>query len=168
MNLDWLLGLPRSGVVILRKQSQVLISYTTSMGANLESLYNQFGGHRGVTMEVVSAGADLETLKLHTEYYRSLYGSSGGYTLLQSHLRKAVSHRVRVVPSPDLKVVDVEIVTARGDSKIVGKFKNTREASEFIETYYGTDNQFKFPVYAVNADTKALLLHNHKKILDIK
>lgn len=165
MNLDWLLGLPKSGVVILKKGGSVLVAYTTSMGAHLESLYQQFGGQSGVTMEVVSAGADIETLKLHTEYYRDYYIRQG-FTSIQSHSRKAIQYRVRAVPSSDFKFVDVELVSARGDAKFVGRFRSMRLAGEFIETYYGTDNPFKLPVYAANSDTKLFL--QKTKMLDIK
>ena len=162
MNLTEMLGLPRSGVIILRKGGTVLVSYTTSMGAELLELYGQFAGQSGITIEVVSAGADLETLKLHTEYYRKLYGSTG-------HGRKAIQYKVRVVPSGDFKYMDVQLVTARGDSiKVVGRFKSAALARDFIETYYGTDNPFCLPVYSANADTKALLLDQQTKLLDIR
>lgn len=167
MNLDDLLSLPKSGVVVLTKGKQVLVTYTTSMGAHLESMYNQFKDHKGITLEVLSAGADLETLKLHTEFYRSYY-SRKGLVLLQAHLRKAVQYRVRQVPSNDFKRIDVEVVTARGDSRLVGRFKTAREAKDFIETYYGTGNHLCFPVYAWNSDTKEFILDNQKKMLDIR
>lgn len=167
MNLDDLLSLPKAGVVILFKGNQVLVSYTTSMGASLEGWYKQFAGHRGVTLRVASPDADLETLKLHTEYYRSYYRDQG-MVLLQAHLRHSIRYRVRAVPRADYKGVDVEIVSARGESKVVGKFKNSGEAASFIETYYGTDNPFCLPVYGVNADTKAFLIGKQTKLLDIK
>lgn len=168
MKLDDLLALPKSGVVILVKNNQVLVTYTTSMGAHLESLYNQFKGHKGIALEVMSAGVDIETLKLHTEFYRDYYSDKKGLVLMQAHLRKTVDYRVRQVPSSDFKRVDVEIVTARGDSRVVGRFKTVKEAKEFIETYYGSDNKLCFPVYSFNADTKAFLLDNQKKMLDIR
>lgn len=167
MNLDDLLSLPKSGVVILFKQNQVLVTYTTSMGAHLESLYQQFGGHRGITLEVMSAGADLETLKLHTEYYRDFYSKSSR-VLLQAHLRKTVQYSVRVVPAIGFKFIHVELVNARGDSKFVGRFKNSKDAKDFVAAYYGKDNPFRFPVYAANSDTKEFLLDMQTKTLDIK
>lgn len=167
MKLDELLALPKSGVVVLTKNKQVLVSYTLSMGAHLEGLYQQFGGQKGITLEVVSAGADLETLKLHTEYYRELYRRSG-LVLLQTHLRKTVQYKVRVIPSPDFKHMDVELVTARGDSKFVGRFKSAREAKDFIETCYASDNPFRLPVYALNSATKEFVLEQQKKLLELK
>lgn len=167
MRLDEVLSLPQSGVVILVKGTQVLVSYTTSMGPHLEGMYNQFRGQSNIEMVVRSAGTDLETLKLHTEYYRNYYVRNG-FTLLLTNYRKSIQYRVRVVPSSEFKGVDVEVVSARGDSKVVGKFKNIRDAKDFIETYYGTDNSFKFPVYAVNSATKEFLLDKQKKLLDIK
>lgn len=170
MNLAELLGLPRSGVVILTMGNQVLVSYTESMGANIESLYNQFRGRGGltpITMEVRSANVDLETLKLHTEYYKAYYKDRG---ILQPlvQLRVSLRYKVRAVPRSDYKGVDVEVVSARGESKVVGKFRNSAEAKDFIETYYGTDNPFCFPVYGANADTKAFLNGKQTKLLDIK
>lgn len=166
MNMDMLLGLPRSGVVILLKMNQVLVTYTTSMGAHLESLYNQFGGQTGITMQIVSAGADIETLKIHTEYYREYYNSIG-YSSIQSLGRKSIKYRVRIAPSPEFKGIDVELVTARGSSKVVGRFKNSRDAKDFIETYYGTDNTFKLPVYAINSDTEELVIKEQTKMLEL-
>lgn len=167
MNLDWVLGLPKSGVVILTKKDSVLINYTTSMGANLESLYNEFKGREDISMEVVSCGVDLETLKLHAEWYRDYY-TKLGYKMMNPGYRKIIQYRVRSVPSPDFKGMDVELVTARGDSKVVGRFRNIGEAKSFIETYYGTDNPFRFPVYASNCDTKQLLLDDQKKMLELR
>jgi hypothetical protein len=167
MNLDDLLALPKSGVVILFKQKQVLVTYTTSMGAHLESLYQQFGGQRGITLKVMSAGADLETLKLHTEYYRDFY-SRAGSVLLQAHLRKTVQYKVRIAPAIGFKFMQVELVNARGDSKFVGRFRTSREAKDFVDMYYGKDNTFQFPVYALNSDTKEFLLDMQKKMLEIK
>lgn len=169
MNLDEVLALPRTGVVILKKSDSVLVSYTTSMGADLEEMYNLFRGQSGITMLVVSAGADIETLKLHTEYYRRHYHSVLAHSTITPYNRKALLYRIRLVPSDDFKWVDVELVTARGDgAKFVGRFKTTREANDFIETYYGTDNPFKLPVYARNSDTKEFLLKMQKKMLEIR
>lgn len=160
MILDELLALPMSGVVILRKGGSVLVSYTTSMGAELLELYSQFAGKSGLSIEVVSCGADIETLKLHTEYYRQLYGATG-------HRRKAIQYRVRLVPQDRMKYVDVQIVSARGDSKVVGRFDSIPEAKSFIETYYGVDNPFRFPVYAVNSATKEMI-QSELKLFSIK
>jgi hypothetical protein len=170
MNLDELLALPKSGVVILIMGNQVLVSYTESMGANLESIYNQFKGRGSTTpivLRVASAGADLETLKLHTEYYRDYYSKKG---MLQPmvQLRASIRYRVRAVPRPDYKGVDVEVVSARGEGKVVGRFKNSAEAKDFIETYYGTDNPFCLPVYGSNSATKEFLKEKQTKLLDIK
>lgn len=165
MKLDEVLGLPKSGVVVLQKGKGILVSYCTSMGANLESLYNQFKGQSGIDLFVFSQDADLETLKLHTEYYRRYY-SKKGFTLIQEPSRKAVQYRVRVAPSKDFKWMDMELVNARGDAKFVGRFKNVKEANDFKATYYGADNPFRLPVYALNSDTKEFL--NETKMLDIR
>lgn len=167
MNLDEVLGLPKSGVVILTKKDSVLVSYTTSMGVSLESLYNEFGGVSGITMSIVSARADLETLKLHVEWYRDYY-SKLGYKMMVQYKRKSIQYKVRCIPSLDFKGADVELVTARGGSKIVGRFKNIGEAKSFIETYYGLDNPFKFPVYAFNSDTKMYLTTCNNRLLEVK
>jgi hypothetical protein len=168
MRLDEVLALPKSGVVVLTKNDSVLVSYTVSMGADLEDMYNLFKGQTGISMRVFSAGADIETLKLHTEYYRKFYHSRLCYRPLMEYQRKVIQYKVRTIPSHDFKKVDVELVTARGDGKIVGKFKNIKEAKEFIETCYGPDNSFRFPVYALNSATKEFLLDNQKKMLDIR
>jgi hypothetical protein len=165
MNLDEVLQLPKSGVIVLFKDYQVMVTYTTSMGAYLEKLYMEYSGQKGIRLEVFSVGADLETLKLHTEYYRDYYSRQPGLILLQAHLRKTVQYDVRAVPCDDFKSFKVELVTARGDSKMVGKFDNSAEAKAFIETYYGEDNPFRFPVYALNCDTKQFLEDNRKRKL---
>jgi hypothetical protein len=127
-----------------------------------------FRGQSGIHLEVVSAGADIETLKLHTEYYRKLYHTKLACKPIEEYSRKALQYRVRMVPSPDLKGMDVEVVTARGDSKVVGRFKDRVVAKDFIETYYGTDNDLCFPVYGANSATKELLLRDQTKVLKIK
>jgi len=161
MILDEVLGLPRSGVVILTVGDDVIVNYTTSMGAELLRLYTEFGGQSGLTLRVESTGSDLETLKLHTEYYRNMYSK-------HIYKRKALVYRVRVVPSSGFKMMDVRLVSARGEERVVGRFKTAREASDFIDMYYGEDNPFRLPVYSVNADTKAFLLDMQTELLDIK
>lgn len=167
MVLDDILSLPKSGVVILTRGTTVLVSYTTSMGAELLQLYTQFEGQKGISLRVVSVGADIETLKLHTEYYRVFYKSLG-FRSLTEYGRKAIQYKVRIVPNKDFKYVDVELVSARGDGKLVGRFKSAAEAKDFVDTYYGKDNQFRFPVYAVNSVTSELVLSGQKGLLDIK
>ena len=157
MILDELLALPKSGVIILEKRNQVLVTYTTSMGSYLETLYNDFKGQAGIKITIRSAGADIETLKLHVEYYRDYYRKTDGYVLLLSHNRKTIEYKVRIVPTNDLKKVDVELVTARGDSKVVGRFKDIRAARDFVDNYYGSDNPYNLPVYAANSDTRNYL-----------
>ena len=150
---------------MLFKHKQVLVTYTTSMGTYLQSLYGQFKGQKGISISILSEGADIETLKLHTEYYRDYY-SREGFILLQAHLRRTVQYTVRAIPSNDFRSFTVELVTARGDSRVTGLFKSSKEAKEFIETCYGSDNPFRLPVYAWNCDTKQFILE--KKMLDIK
>ena len=136
MNLDRLLALPKSGVIILTKGNSVLVSYTASMGAELLELYNQFNGQSGITIKVVSVGADLETMKLHTEYCRRLYHNELALKPIIDYSRKTLSYRVRAVPTDDLKYIDVQLVTTRGDSKIVGRFRSAKESKDFMECYY--------------------------------
>jgi hypothetical protein len=136
------------------------------MGVFLESLYNARVGQTGVQLKIWSAGADIETLRLHAEFYRQYYDGMG-YKVAPG--RKALQYRVRAVPGPEFKYVDVELVAAsRRSSKVVGRFKTSREAQAFIETYYGADNSIKFPVYAVNSATKELVLERQTKVLEIR
>jgi hypothetical protein len=166
MKLDDLLSLPESGVILLWKRGQVLVTYTERMGLYLETLYAQFKGKSDMEIQVRSAGADSETLRLHTEYYRDRYMRSG--QLLQFHGRKTICYRIRTAPSPKYTGVDVELVSARGEAKFVGRFKTPKDAKEFIETCYGTDNPFRFPVYAQNSATKEFMLGLQTKMLDIR
>lgn len=167
MVLDELLALPKTGVIVLRKGNSVLVSYTTSMGSELLDLYNQFRGQTGISLEVFSVGVDTETLKLHTEYYRQYYSDKGLSTLIQYH-RKAIQYRVRIIPNKDIRFMDVELVSARGDSRTVGRFGSADEAKDFVATYYGDDNPFKFPVYAVNSLTIDMLRRNGAGLLNLK
>ena len=166
MNLDEVLSLPKSGVIALVKDKQVLVTYTSSMAAYLETLYAQFSGKKGIEMVVWSAGADIETLKLHAEYYRDYYRKRG-FGLMQSPLRRTLQYRVRVRPDGGFRWVMVELVSARGETKSVGRFKTSKEAKDFIDQCYGPDNPFRLPVYAANADTKAFMLEQ-TKLLDIR
>jgi len=167
MVLDEFLALPKSGVIILQKGNSVLVSYTTSMGAELLDLYTQFSGHTGIDLKVVSVGADIETLKLHTEYYRHYYLTRGMSSLIQYN-RKTIKYKVRVIPNSDFRYVDVELVSARGDSKVVGRFESAIEAKDFVDMYYGLDNPFRFPVYAINSTTKGLLASVESGLLKLK
>lgn len=170
MNLAEFLSIPKRCILIVVDEANMKasVNYTTSPGLHLAGLYSELNG-RGATLElfVVSAGADIETLKLHTEYYRSYYQRIG-YEELRPKARKAIQYRVRAVPALDIKGIDVELVSARGEVRVVGKFRNMGDAKSFIETYYGTDNSFKLPVYAINADTKAFMLDKQTKLLELK
>lgn len=168
MRLDELLQLPKSGVVVLQKHDSVLVSYTTNMGSELQDLYSMFRGQSGIVLKVLSSGVDLETLKLHTEYYRKFYHGRLCYRPINPYSRKTLEYKVRAVPSKDFKYIDIELVTARGDSKFVGRFKTKKEAGAFIETCYGPSNPFRFPVYAANSDTKEFLAEQESKLLNIR
>lgn len=160
MKLDELLSLPKSGVVVLIKHPGVLVSYTSSMASELMELYSNFKGQIGIELRVFSAGADIETLKLHTEYYRKHYHDRLGYKPILPYNRKTIQYKVRAIPSQDFKAINVELVNARGEAKTVGQFKNTKEANEFIVTYYGSDNPLRLPVYALNKATRDIILNS--------
>lgn len=165
LGIDELLALPRSGVIVVVDGGIAAVSYTTSMGSVLETLYNSRNGQSNIRLEVLSAGADIETLRLHAEFYRKYY-SDLGYEVAPG--RKTLQYRVRIIPGKDFKTSDVEVVSARGEGKLVGRFKTIGEAQDFIETYYGTDNPLKLPVYAVNSATKEFLAMRNKKMLKIR
>lgn len=168
MNLKEFLDLPRSAVLIVTDEQAGLawINYSTNVPLSLSRLYEQFAG-RDLSLDWCSAGADIETLKLHTEYYRERYHQNQGYKELIPYGRKAIQYKVRSVPAADFKRMGVEIVTARGENSIVGVFKNKMEANSFIETYYGTANPFNLPVYAWNSDTKEFVLNEQNKLLKL-
>lgn len=170
MNLNDMLAIPKQCVLIVldRENWKAFVNYTQNAGFALAGLYTDFRRATNLELLVVSAGADIETLKLHTEYYRQYYHSRLCYGELKPRARKAVWYRARVVPSLDLKGVDVELVNARGESSIVGRFKNIGEGKAFIETYYTADNSFKLPVYALNSATKEFVLDKQTKLLELR
>jgi hypothetical protein len=64
--------------------------------------------------------------------------------------------------------MEVRLVTARGDSdRVVGRFKTTAEALEFVMVYYGTGNPYCLPVFATNSLTKEYLLKKETKRLEL-
>ena len=159
MRLDGMLGLPESGVYIVLDRAAALcyVNYTEHMGLVLARLHQDFRG-QALELEIRSPGADTETLRLHCEHYRMEYRNMG-YGELIATGRKAIQYRVRRLVAPDFRSVFVELITAKGETaRVVGKFKTTGEAQEFIDTYYGSDNQLCFPVYATNSLTKELLI----------
>lgn len=163
IDLGSIFRLPTAGVIIVEDVARKLVwvGYTQSMGASLMKLYDERGvreyGPGQLQLRIESPNLDIETLKLHTEYYKDLYGSRG-YGELIPYGRKAIQYRVRMVASEGARFMDVEVVPARGgEGKIVGRFRKKGEARAFIETYYGPDNQLCFPVVARNSDTKEFM-----------
>ena len=150
--------LPKQAVylVIDEVANSFYVGYTLNMGGALPMLYDLVGGLPTLEFRILVNTSDLTTLKLHTEYYRNMYLKTG-YTEIVERGRKTLQYRARVVVASDFKYVDVELVTARGDGMVVGRFKTKKEAQEFIMVYYGDDNEYRLPVYASNSLTKEFL-----------
>lgn len=151
-------------LVINKQEKLVYINYTQNIASALARFYVDWNGKPGaeaLELEILSVTTDIETLKLHAEYWRDKYRNIG-YDELADVSRKTLQYKVRTLVTPDLSGVNVELVTARGDSKVVGKFKTLAEAKEFIMLYYGKDNKYRLPVYAVNSLTKEFLVENRK------
>lgn len=153
IRLDDVLALPKSGVVIVSGDAGTYVGYTLNVGAELQDIYNLFRGVRGLSLRIVSQVSDIETLKLHTEYYRKLFHEDLGSPKIVEYKRKVIQYAVRVVPEPGLGSVRVELVTARGDSKIVGLFDNIKEANGFVAACYSKKG-ICYPVYAINKKTR--------------
>lgn len=155
--------IPKQAVylVIDKVARSFYVGYTLNMGGALPMLYEMAARLPALELSVLTSTSDYITLRLHTEYYRNIYLDMGCSELIVRG-RKALEYRVRVMVAPDFKYVDVELVTARGDEMVVARFKTKKEANEFTLMYYGDDNPYRFPVYAANADTKALLQGNEK------
>ncbi len=173
MVLDQYMGLPRECVLVVENAATrcFYINYTTSIGQSLARLYDQWNGKpRAGTLElrVLSVTTDIETLKLHCEYWRDQY-INRGWTELLPPGRGALRYKPRVVVAPDFSCMEVRLVNARGDSdKVVGRFKTTTEAQEFVMVYYGSGNQYCLPVFATNSLTREYLLKRETRGLTIK
>ena len=116
-------------------------------------------------LRLLSPVSDIETMLIHTNYYRSRYRNMG-YADLSPKARTPVQYRARVLVAPKLNGYDVQLVSKRGSKVItVGRFPNKVEAEDFIETYYGDDNSYALPVYAFNSVTKELLNHIEEQSL---
>lgn len=165
------LSLPASCVfLIVNKQEKlVYINYTQNIAAALARFYVDWNGKPGaeaLDLQILSVTTDIETLKLHVEYWKDKYRNMG-YSDLIKPCRKTLQYNVRTLVAPDLSGVNVELVTARGDRKVVGKFKTLKEAEEFIMLYYGDDNGYRLPVYAANSLTKEFMLNSRKTAIII-
>jgi hypothetical protein len=171
--INTFLGLPRCAVFVVEDSGArcFYINYTTSMGQSLARLYEQWNDKpRAGALElvIVSVTPDIETLKLHCEYYRDQYMDKGWTELLPPG-RGALKYKPRVVVAPDFSCMEVRLVTTRGDSdKVVGRFKTTAEAQEFVMVYYGSGNQYCLPVFATNSLTREYLLKKETRGLTIR
>ncbi len=158
-----LLSLPPACVYCIEDESRNILTvrYSTNFGQSLSRLYEDFGG-RGYQLRLLSVTTDETHLRLYCDYYRALYGVDGGS-------RRCLKYRVRKLVADDFKTVRVELVTARGgDGLVVGVFRTTASAQDFIDTYYASDNDMCYPVYAANSDTKEFLQKNQTKMLGIR
>lgn len=158
--------LPRSCVFLLQNKQEklVYINYSENLPLALARLYEELNGQPGteaLELEIVSVTTDIETLKLHAEYWRDKYRNIGFSNLITIG-RKTLQYEVRSLVCPDLSGINVELVTARGVRKVVGKFKTQKEADDFILTYYAEDNHYRLPVYAVNSLTKEFIVKSGK------
>ena len=142
----------------------VYINYSLNPMLALSRIWGELSA-RGSALEfsVVSVATDIETLKLHTEYWREKYRARG-YSDLIGVGRSTLQYEVRCLVNADYTGVDVVLVTARGDRKVVGKFETMAEGRLFIETCYGEDNALKLPVYANNSRTSEYLSQSDNKI----
>lgn len=157
---------PRCVWIVVRPEERlVYVGYTLSIGSVLGRLYEEFSSP--ATLRIESAMQDEESLRLHTEWYWNQYRNMG-YSEWLPRGRKTIEYKVRIVASSDFRFIDVELVAARGRSKVVGRFKNRREALDFMQFAYGPDNDFRFPVYAFNDLTKSFLAkETEDRLIDI-
>lgn len=158
-----LAGLPRACVysVVDIETNRFYVNYSVNMVGALSRLWEDVSrvGSPGNTLEftVLTVSTDIETLKLHTEYWRDVMVGRGMTELLPRG-RKTLQYEVRCVVDEDYDWVDIVLVSARGDKKIVGKFRTMGEAAEFVEMYYGGDNPYRLPVYAINSRTSEYVI----------
>ena len=76
----------------------------------------------------LSKSSDIETLKIHTEYWIDHYLKLG-YSEMFPRSRKAIQYKVRVLVAPGFKAFDVYLVGARGGTgTVVGRFNSKKEA----------------------------------------
>lgn len=164
-----LAGLPRACVysVVDIETNRFYVNYSVNMVGALSRLWEEVGS-RGSTLEfrVMSVTTDLETLKLHTEYWRDVMVGRGMTELLPRG-RKTLQYEVRCVVDEDYDWVDIVLVSTRGDRKVVGKFKTMVEAAEFVEMYYAGDNPYRLPVYATNSRTSEYILDSGSREVKI-
>ena len=165
------LNLPSSCVflIINKQEKYVYINYTENIASALARFYEDWAGKPGSTaleLEIVSVTTDIETMKLHVEYWKDHYRNMG-YSDLIAVKRKTLQYEVRTLVASDLSGVNVELVTSRGQRKVVGKFKTLTEANEFVSIYYGEDNGYRLPVYAVNSLTKEFMTNSRKTAIII-
>lgn len=153
--------------ILDRKGCRVYINYSINLIGAIPRLWEECS-RAGTTLEleVLSVTTDIETLKLHTEYWRDRY-SRVGYAELLPRGRKVLQYDVRCLVDGDYDGVDVMLVSARGDRKVVGKFKTMEEAVEFVDMCYGADNSYNLPVYAVNSRTREFMLESGKSKISI-
>jgi hypothetical protein len=157
------LSLPAGCVYCIEDESRNILTvrYSVSLGQSLSRLYEDFG-NRGYQLRVLSVTTDEIHLRLYCDYYRALYGVDKGS-------RRCLKYRVRKLVADDFKTVRVELVTARGgDGLVVGVFRSTAAAQDFIATYYASDNDMCYPVYAANSDTEEFLRRDQTKLQYIR
>lgn len=165
------LKLPQSCVYLIINEQQKLatVNYTENIAGALYRLYDDLAGRSPETaldLQILSVTTDIETLKLHSEYWKDQYRNNGYSDVIPTG-RKALQYSARVLVASDLSSINVELVTARGQRKVVGKFKTQTEAKDFIMMYYGGDNSYRLPVYAVNSLTKEFIVGSRKTTIII-
>jgi hypothetical protein len=156
---------PRACVYSVTCGSYFYVNYSTNTISSLVRLWETYGtfGMPGIALEfeALSVTTDIETLKLHTEYWRDEFQRRGLAELLPRG-RKTLQYEVRCLVDGDYDNVDIVLVSARGDRKVVGKFGTMGEAAEFVEMYYAGDNPYNLPVYAINSRTREFVLDSGK------
>lgn len=163
-----LMELPREGIYLVYDETgkRVYVNYSLNMVGVLPRLYEDLKGSGTTQFYILEVTTDIETLKLHTEYWRDEYKKMGCAELIPVG-RKTLQYDVRCLVNGDYDGVDVVLVTARGDRKIVGKFGTMGEGESFIETYYDSGNPYNLPVYAINSATKEFLSERGLNIITI-
>lgn len=161
--------IPEQGVyaIIDLKGKRSYINYSMNIVGAIPRIWGECR-LSGAALEfvVLSVTTDIETLKLHTEYWRDLYAEQG-YSELLPRGRKTLQYEVRCMVDDDYDWVDIVLVSSRGDKKIIGKFRTMEDATQFVGMYYSGDNPYRFPVYAVNSRTREFITELGMNILDI-
>lgn len=152
----------------LKRLSQI-ISELKNRNFRIKEMYSDIEDLEIITLEDCQTDLVYEDFKLHMSYWYDYLERIG--IDLYSNRHTYIEYKARCsegINELGESVIQVELVTKRNKTTLVGVFRNTIEAEDFISQYYNNRvNPYNYPVYSCNEMTTRYFRYLERDILNM-